>query len=141
MRMLFLLPALLLLAACSERSQPMPASSSISLSAFKGSWEGVWGWKPSESATLIFDGKHIQLKNFPVEIAGKSQVLNSDALAEEPQGYGGSNTMAVLARPEKLNTSVALFAYGTAGDLVEIRYSFRERFDERIIFRRLGSTP
>jgi hypothetical protein len=137
MKLLCLFPALILMAGCDQRSQPLPASSSISLSAFKGSWEGAWVWKPSESSTLIFDGNQIKLKNFPIDIAGKLEVLNSEALAEEPQGYGASNTLALLARPKGYNASIAIFAYGdSSGDLIELRYSVREHLDERIIFRR-----
>lgn len=76
------------------------------------------------------------MTNFPLEINGRVNVFSGSADIEVDERYGGADKFALLVRPHAHEVWIALFVDPKRNDVFELRYSLRERFDERIRFRR-----
>lgn len=122
----------LLLSCCG--SKPIKEEGQVTLEDLNGSWTGQWGWDEKMKSSILFKGNAVSLKNFPVELNDELLVVTGDAFVRPPSLYGPAEKLAVLLNIDNTDVWLAIYIYKKNNDDLELRYSVRERMDQRIVF-------
>jgi hypothetical protein len=76
------------------------------------------------------------ITNLPFYEEGTLRFLSSSCVVEKPQLYGPANKWALLMTPVGGNSVIAMFIQiQDKNSTVELIYSVREHFNEKIVFR------
>lgn len=126
-----------LLLSCEESSRSIPVSSEPSLPSLYGDWEGFWSWDRSARSKISIGAHGATITNLPYYDEGTLKLLSSSCVVEKPQLYGVANNWALLMTPVGGNGVIAMFVQmEDKTSTVELIYSVREHFEEKIVFRK-----